>query len=916
MEDYEQMTRAELIALLGVRKDAEGLLWLREQEFERLAENIPDLVARFDRDHRYLYVNAAVEKVLGIPRHQIVGRTQRELGMPEEIAATFVESLDLVVRTGDVHKLEFSINTPQGERFLDAYHVPEGGMRHRVETVLCVARDITARKHVEVAQGRLAAIVSNSSDAIISKDLDGIIQTWNPGAARLFGYESDEAMGRPVTMLTPLERREEEALILEGIRCGQQIDHFESIRLRKDGTPVQVSLTISPIKGPEGQVIGASSIARDITERKLAERAVHRNAALARLLESLARAANEAITPEAAMGACLERICGYGRWVIGRVALYRAGTPKTAPWRSIWHTADRKRFENLIVYSDLQPPHPGGGFLGRALREQAAVWVEDFTKLEGAERKAIMLQNGLRSGFVFPVIVRGDVVSVLEVLSPEPRQRDPLIIGAAQSIASHLARLVERDWAHEANARMAAIVESSRDAIVSRRLDGTILTWNPGAERMLGYTAAEMVGRNIREIIPAELHSSLEHRQALFQQGEAVPGHETVRITKDGRRIDVATSPAPLRNASGEIWAYSTIIRDITQRKRRERDLHESEERFRQIAENIREVFWINTPAGDNLTYVSPAYEEIWGRSCESLYRNPRSWMEAIHPDDLPLVQANPEKEARGERTDTEYRIIRPDGTVRWIRDRSYPTKRGDGTPLVCGIAEDITAHKQAEEERFTHAVHQRDALVREVHHRIKNSLQGVAGLLRQKIAKYPSIAPGIEEAISQLQSVALVYGLQGARSDGLLSLAEVTDAICSSAENLIGGRVERTFERSSLRSACLAGSEAVSVAVALNELVFNALKHQRAAAGKKLARVQVSETRNTAEIRISNRGRLPSEFDFTAGRAVGNGLGLVRALLVAPGGSIAFTGKRNEVEVVLTLSPPLLAQRGKAMGS
>jgi two-component sensor histidine kinase len=231
----------------------------------------------------------------------------------------------------------------------------------------------------------------------------------------------------------------------------------------------------------------------------------------------------------------------------------------------------------------------------------------------------------------------------------------------------------------------------------------------------------------------------------------------------------------------------------------------------------------------------------------------------------------------------------------------------------MVGCHVDVTQQKDAAEEQLRQAVGQRDALVREVHHRIKNSLQGVAGLLRQKIGKYPAMAPGIEEAIAQLQSVALVYGLQGTRSDGLLSLAEVTEAICAAAENLIGGRVERSFERRSLRSACLAGSEAVSVAVALNELVFNALKHQRAASGKKRAKVTLSETRGAAEIRISNRGRLPSKFDFTAGRSVGNGLGLVRALLAPPGGSIAFNGGRNEVEVVLKLSPPLLAERGKA---
>ena len=792
MEDYEQMTRAELIALLRTRKDAEGLLWLREQEFERLAENIPDLVARFDREHRYLYVNAAVEKALGISRHQMMGKTQRELGMPDELAARFEESLDLVLRTGDVHMLEFSMRTAQGERFLDAYHVPEGGTHYRVETVLCVARDVT--------------------------------------------------------------------------------------------------------------------------ERKLVELATHRSVALAHLLESLARAANEALTPEAAMGACLERICAYGGWVIGRVALYRAGAATTAPWRSIWHTANRERFDELIRFSNQHAPHPGGGFLGRILRERVAVWIEDLEQSPGLQRKQVLLRSGLRSGFAFPVIMRGNVVSVLEVFSEETRAADPLIIGVAQSIASQLARIVERESAHEANARMAAIVEWSRDAIISRALDGTILTWNSGAQRLLGYTAAEMVGQNIRRIIPAAFHDRIQTRQDQIMHGVAVPGHETVRITKDGRLIHVATNPAPIKDANGQVCAISTIIRDISQRKLREQELRESEERFRLLAENIDQVFWINTLALDRNMYVSPAYEKIWGRSLESLRSDPIGWMASIHPEDLPRVRAAMNGIAGGNQLDVEYRIRRPDGTVRWIRDRSYPMRRGDGTPLLCGLAEDITDQKRVAAEQLEQAVRQRDALVREVHHRIKNSLQGVAGLLRQKIAKYPKIAPGIEEAIAQLQSVALVYGLQGARSDGLLSLAEVTDAICASAENLIGGRVERTFERRSLRSACLAGSEAVSVAVALNELVFNALKHQRAAAGKKHARVLINETRSTAEIRISNRGHLPREFDFATGRAVGNGLGLVRTLLLAPGGSIAFTGKRNEVEVVLKLSPPLLAERGKAV--
>jgi PAS domain S-box-containing protein len=352
---------------------------------------------------------------------------------------------------------------------------------------------------------------------------------------------------------------------------------------------------------------------------------------------------------------------------------------------------------------------------------------------------------------------------------------------------------------------------------------------------------------------------------------------------------------------------------DIIERAQGEAALAGSEERFRQLAENIRQVFWIATLSQDRLIYISPAYEEIWGRSRDSLYRNPRSRMDSVQPEDRPRVRAAAENMARGRPLDVEYRIIRPDGTMRWIRDRSYPMKAGDGFPLACGIAEDITELKAAEQEKLIHAIHQRDALVREIHHRIKNSLQGVVGLLRQKIRKYPAVARDMEEAIGQLQSVALVYGLQETRPDGLLSLAEITDAICTSAEKLIGGRVGRTFERVSREHACVAGAEAVSVAVALNELVFNALKHQPAQAGRKRATVTLSEAPGVAEIRISNRGHLPKSFDFSAGRAVGYGLDLVRTLLSPPGGTIIFNGGRDKVEVKVTLAPPLLAGRRKA---
>jgi len=159
-------------------------------------------------------------------------------------------------------------------------------------TVLEVDRDITERKQIEVAFREseqrlqwLASIVESSDDAIVSKNLDGIITSWNRGAERIFGYNAEEVIGQPITIVIPQDRQDEERTILTRIRRGERIDQFETVRQRKHGSLIVVSLTISPVKNSEGKIVGASKIARDITEQKrsqeqiatLAREAEHRS---------------------------------------------------------------------------------------------------------------------------------------------------------------------------------------------------------------------------------------------------------------------------------------------------------------------------------------------------------------------------------------------------------------------------------------------------------------------------------------------------------------------------------------------------------------------------------------------------------------------------------------------------------------
>jgi PAS domain S-box-containing protein len=152
---------------------------------------------------------------------------------------------------------------------LNARKLTRGGGRE--ELILLAIADVTARHRADATAERLAAIVKYSDDAIVAKDLNGIVSDWNIGAQRLFGFTAEEIVGKSIKTVIPPERHSEEDDILAKIRRGEHIDHFETVRMRKDGSEVWVSLTISPLKNAEGQIMGASKIARDMTERRRAD---------------------------------------------------------------------------------------------------------------------------------------------------------------------------------------------------------------------------------------------------------------------------------------------------------------------------------------------------------------------------------------------------------------------------------------------------------------------------------------------------------------------------------------------------------------------------------------------------------------------------------------------------------------------
>jgi PAS domain S-box-containing protein len=247
-----------------------------------------------------------------------------------------------------------------------------------------------------------------------------------------------------------------------------------------------------------------------------------------------------------------------------------------------------------------------------------------------------------------------------------------------------------------------ALVEHAPDIIERFDRQGRHLYVNPAIEGVTGKPPHEFIGKTNRELGISEPNLAI-WEQALsrvFQTGEEQQFEFSLVTTKGLKYYQ--TRLVPERETDGNLISVLGMTRDITDHKLAIEALRESEEQFRQLTENINEVFWMVTPDFSKRLYVSPAYEQIWGRSCQSLYDQSNSWRDAIHPEDREILIGKVERESRGEYTDVEYRIVRPDGSMRWIRDRGFPIRDAQGQVYrIAGIAEDVTCRKQAEIESY-----------------------------------------------------------------------------------------------------------------------------------------------------------------------------------------------------------------------
>jgi PAS domain S-box-containing protein len=607
-------------------------------------------------------------------------------------------------------------------------------------------------------------------------------------------------------------------------------------------------------------------VQHDITDRKRAEEALALRQEEQAALYDLSRELQRAVSSGAIYEAALDSIIRALRCDRASILLFDpAGVMRFVAWRGL-SEGYRKAVDGHSPWTrDAMYPEP--------------FFHADLAAADLApELKATIAGEGIGALAFIPLVQSGRLLGKFMVYFDAPHAFQQHELDVAMAIARQLAFAVERMRGEESRLRgmhaalqLAAIVESSDDAIASKDLNGIVTSWNKGAERIFGYTAEEIIGRPIAILIPADRQDEEPEILRRIRNGERIEHYETVRQRKDGRPIDISLTVSPMRDENGRVFGASKIARDITEAKMAEARLRESERRLQELLAAIPAAIY-TTDAEGRITYFNEKAVELAGRrpalgSDEWCVTWKLYW-----PDGRPLPHAECPmavalKEGRAIR-DAEAVAERPDGTrVPFI---PYPTPLRDETGKVVGAINmlvDISERKQAET--------QQRMLLNELNHRVKNNMQLLQSLLSSAARETasPEAKAVLREAGDRLAAMSAAQRVLYSTADATrFDARHFLEAVCQSARQVFptGVRIEYFAE-----PADLSNEAAMPLALILNELLTNAVKHGLKG-GPGVIRVKLVRDGQSFVLQVEDDG---PGFDLDSVRRHSSGLRLVEGL-------------------------------------
>jgi PAS domain S-box-containing protein len=672
-----------------------------EREYTKgILNTVVDPVVVLDAKLQVQTANRAFYTTFGVSRDQTQGISIRKLGNNEWETSEVWESIETALSgPSEFQAVEIDREFPTGKRtlVLDARRLAGAGD----SLIVLTFHDVTEQKQAERTTSLLAAIVDSSDDAILSKKLDGTITSWNQSAERLFGYKAEEAVGQHITLIVPWERRAEEEDILRRLARGERVEHFETVRRRKDGTHLDASLTISPIRDAAGRVIGASKVARDITERRQAERALSEQA---RLLDL----SNDAI-------------------------FVRDGGDRVTYWNKAateLYGFTREEAMGRVTHELLQTEFPTQlGMINEQLRRDER-WSGELVHTRKDGTKVIVV-----SRWVLDRKADGNALRILETNSDITHQKRT------------------EKALRESEERFRAIVETTPECVKLVSAAGTLLHMNsPGLTMVGARSAEEVVGKSVYDLIAPEDRDRFKaFNESICRGGQGSLQFEIVGL--DGKRRHMETHAAPLRNPD-ETLVHLAITADISERKHAEELLRTSEERFRALVTASSDVVYRMSPDWSEM-------RELDGRGFIADTGKPtRDWLnQYIHPDDQPLILRTIREAVRTKSVfEHEHHVRRMDGTLGWMYSRAVPLLNISGEILEWfGAASDVTARKEAE-DNFRKLARTLDAEVRartrELEEQSNRVRQLSRRLLRSQDEERRHIARELHDSVGQTLTV------------------------------------------------------------------------------------------------------------------------------------------------------------------